>query len=201
LPSAFARARIEHAAPIGDRNHRQGVLASRRGQRRSVDRVDGDVAGRAAAVADVFAVVQHGGFVFFALTDHHNTVEVDGAEELAHRVDGGFVGGVFVAAADERHGTDRGGLGSSDELHCEVAVGVEIQVSVVSTCHCGHPCSRLTVVAVVEIRRSESTHNQFIQRRMILQTGRGFPSVSRARQDLGPLGMAADEIDWVEYPA
>ena len=42
---------------------------------------------------------------------------------VPHRVDGGLVGGVLVAAADPAGGGQRGGLGDADELEGEVAIG------------------------------------------------------------------------------
>ena len=121
--------RIEHRAAVGDGDHRDRVLPPRRGQGRSVDRVDGDVARRAAPVADVLAVEEHGRLVFLALADDDDAVEVDGPEELAHRVDRSSVGAVLVALADEGHGADGRGLGRPHEFHGEVAVGVEEQGS------------------------------------------------------------------------
>ena len=116
-----------------------GVLAAGRGERGAVDRVDGDVAGRRRAVADVLAVEEHRRVVLLALADDDDAVEVDGAEELAHRVDRGAVGGVLVAAADERNGADRRGLGRTHELHAEVAVGVEEEGAGFGSRHASDP--------------------------------------------------------------
>ena len=82
---------------VGDRDHRQRVLATRCRQRRAVDGVNRDVAGRPLARADVLAVEQHGRLVLLALADHHHAVKVDRAEELAHGVDGGSIGAELVA--------------------------------------------------------------------------------------------------------
>ena len=93
-----------------------------RGQRRALERVDGDVDLRRRAVADVLAVVEHRRLVLLALADHDEAVHRDGAEHVAHGVDGGLVGGLLVAAADEAGGGERGGLGDADELEGEVSV-------------------------------------------------------------------------------
>ena len=73
-----------------------------RGQRRALERVDGDVDLRRRAVADLLAVVEHRRLVLLALADDDDAVHRDGVEHEAHRVDGGLVGGVLVAAADQR---------------------------------------------------------------------------------------------------
>ena len=44
-------------------------------------------------------------------------------EHEAHRVDGGLVGGLLVAHADEARRRQGGGLGHAHELQGEVAVG------------------------------------------------------------------------------
>ena len=48
-------------------------------------------------------------------------------EHEAHRVDGGLVGGLLVAAADQARGGERGGLGDAHELEREVAVGATLR--------------------------------------------------------------------------
>ena len=78
---------------------------------------------RALAVADLLAVEQHGRLVLLALADHDDAAHRDGADELAHRVDGRAVAAVLVAAPDPAAGGHRGRLGDPDELHGEVAVG------------------------------------------------------------------------------
>ena len=75
------------------------------------------------AVADLLAVEEHRGVVLLALADHDDAVHRDACDELAHRVDGGAVAAVLVAAADPAAGGHRGGLGHPDELEREVAVG------------------------------------------------------------------------------
>ena len=41
----------------------------------------------------------------------------------AHAVDGGPVGGLLVASADERRGGERGRLGNANELQRQIAIG------------------------------------------------------------------------------
>ena len=89
---------IEHRAPLGDRDHRDGVGSAERGERGAVDRVDGDVA-RRTAVADLLAVVEHRRFVLLALADDDDAVHRDAVEHEPHGIDRGAVGGVLVAPA------------------------------------------------------------------------------------------------------
>ena len=93
-------------------------------RRRALERVDGDVDLRRAAVADLLAVEEHRGFVLLALADHDDAVHRDRVEDEAHRVDGGAVGGELVAAADPAGGGQRRGLGDPDQLQRDVAIGL-----------------------------------------------------------------------------
>ena len=75
------------------------------------------------AVADLLAVVEHRGLVLLPLPDHHDAVHRDRVEHVAHRVDGGLVGTLLVAAADHPRRRERGRLGHPHELERQVAVG------------------------------------------------------------------------------
>src|SRR5690606_26185810 len=78
-----------------------------------------------AARADLLAVEEHGRVVLLALADHHATLEVDRAEERAHRVDRGTVGGFLRPSTDERNRADGRRLRGAHQLQCEVSVGAE----------------------------------------------------------------------------
>ena len=71
------------------------------GQARALERIDGDVDLGRRAVADRLAVVEHRRLVLLALADDDDAVHGDRVEHVAHGVDGGLVGGLLVAAADE----------------------------------------------------------------------------------------------------
>ena len=91
---------------------------------RPLERVDGDVDHRRAAVADLLAVEEHRRFVLLALADHDDAVHRDRVEHEAHRVDRGAVGGELVAAPDPAGGGERRRLGHPHQLQGEVAVGL-----------------------------------------------------------------------------
>ena len=114
--------RVEHRAARRHREHREGVAHAERREPGAVDRVDRDVALGAVAVADVLAVEEHRRLVLLALADDHDAVHGHGADQLAHRVDGGAVRAVLVAPADPAAGGHRGGLGDAHQLQGEVAV-------------------------------------------------------------------------------
>ena len=116
------RRRVEHRAAVGHREHRDGVGHALAHQRGAVDRVDGEVAVRAVAVADLFAVVEHRRVVLLALADHHDAAHRHRVHQLAHGVDGRAVAALLVAAADPATRGHRAGLGDPDELEGEVAV-------------------------------------------------------------------------------
>ncbi len=94
-----------------------------RRQRRALERIDGDVDLRRRAVADLLAVVEHRRLVLLALADHDDAVHLDRVQHVAHAVDGGLVGRLLVAPADERRRGQRGRLGHAHELEGQVAVG------------------------------------------------------------------------------
>jgi hypothetical protein len=94
------RAREEHRPALGDRDDGDGVRPARGGQVRPLDRVDGDVDRGPVAAADSLAVVEHGRLVLLALADDDDAVHRHGVENEAHRVDGGAVGALLLAAAD-----------------------------------------------------------------------------------------------------
>ena len=117
-----AGAGVEHRAALGQRDHREGARHPERAEARPLQRVDGDVDLRRAAVADVLAVEEHRGFVLLPLADHDHAVHRDRVEDEAHRVDRGAVGGELVAAADPAGRREGGRLGHPDELQGEVAI-------------------------------------------------------------------------------
>ena len=117
------RTRIEHRATVADRDDRERVVGAVGGERRPVDRIDGDVDLGHRTVTDPLAVVQHRGFVLLALADHDDPVHLDRAQDRAHGVDGGPIGADLVASTDPSGGGQSGRFGDSDELHCKVAVG------------------------------------------------------------------------------
>ena len=126
-----ARARVEHRALLRERDHRQCRGHPARREARALERVDGDVDLGRAAVADPLAVVEHRRLVLLALADDDGAVHRDGVEEQPHRVDGGLVGRLLVAAPDPARGGERRGLGHAHELEREVAVGLVARAHVV----------------------------------------------------------------------
>ena len=118
-----ARSRVEHGAPFGHRDHRECSVASLRGQRRPVDRIDGDVRERRRAVADLLAVEQHRRVVLLALADDDDPVHGHAGEHRPHRLDCGGVGSDLVASSHPTAGGHGGGLGRAHQVHGEVAIG------------------------------------------------------------------------------
>ncbi|MDI2020793.1 hypothetical protein PJL18_01302 [Paenarthrobacter nicotinovorans] len=114
---------VEHGAALSDCQHCEGVVDAQGGEAGSVDGIDGDVALGTGAVTNLLAVEQHGGFVFFAFTNHHDAVEVDGVKERTHGVDGGTVGFVLVAETYPVAAGNCRGFGDADEFKRKVAVG------------------------------------------------------------------------------
>ena len=121
LLHVHARPGVEHRAPLGQGDHGDGVGAAEGGERGPVDGIDGDVARRPAG-ADLLAVVEHRRLVLLSLADDDNPVHRDVVDDEPHRVDGGLVGCLLVAAAHPPSGGEGGRLGDARQLHGEVAV-------------------------------------------------------------------------------
>ncbi len=113
----------EHRAALGNCDHGDRVRLAERRQPRAFERIDRDVDRAPVPLPDVLAVKEHRRFVLLAFADHDDAVHADGVEHRAHRVDGGLVGRVLVAAPDPAAGAHRGSLGHAHELEREVAVG------------------------------------------------------------------------------
>ncbi len=116
------RRRVEHRPAFGHRQHRDRVGHALAHQRGAVDRVDGEVALRAVAVADLFAVVEHRRVVLLALADDDDAAHRHRVDQLAHRVDRGAVAALLVAASHPAAGGHRAGLGDPHQLQGQVAV-------------------------------------------------------------------------------
>ena len=78
--------------------------------------------GHALVGADALAVEEHRRLVLLALADHDHAVHLDRRQHVAHRVDGGPVGGDLVAEPDPAGARERGRLGHPHELECEVSI-------------------------------------------------------------------------------
>ena len=89
-----------------DRRERTGL--TRGAEIGALDGVDGDVEAHLVALADLLAVVEHRGVVLLALADDDLAQHVRLAEGEAHRLGGGAVGGLAVAAPGPQVGRHRG---------------------------------------------------------------------------------------------
>jgi hypothetical protein len=65
------------------------------------------------AGADLLADVQHRGLVALTLADDDDALDVEQVQLVAHGVDGGLVGGLFVAAPDQPGRSMGGGFGDA----------------------------------------------------------------------------------------
>ena len=110
--------RVQQAAAVGNRQHRERVGAGIGGQRRALERIERDVDLGAVflAAADLLADVEHRRFVALALADHHRAGQRQLVERRAHRLDRRSVGGIIVAAPDPFRRGDGRGLGDSDHF-------------------------------------------------------------------------------------
>ena len=113
---------IEHRPALGDRDHGDRVRLAERRQPRPLERVDGDVDLRAAAVADLLAVEEHRRLVLLAFADHDDAVHPNRVEHEPHRVDRRRVGLLLLAPPDPAGGRERRGLGDADQLEREISI-------------------------------------------------------------------------------
>ena len=107
--------RVQQRALGTEREHRERVRLTVRGEVRALERVDGDV-DLLAALADLLADEEHRGLVALAFADDDRAGDVDVVERRAHALDGGVVGRVLVALAHPAAGGQRCGLGDLEHL-------------------------------------------------------------------------------------
>ncbi len=91
--------RVQKAALVADRQHRQRIGLAHRCHPRALDRIHCDIDRVAAPAADFFADIEHRRFVDFAFADHNLAVDINGIQDVSHRVDGSAIGTVFIAAS------------------------------------------------------------------------------------------------------
>ncbi len=115
---------VEQPALFGDGEDGERVGARLGGDCRAFERVERNVdRGRiVAAAADLFADEQHRRFVALAFANNDGAADRQFVERGAHRFDGGGIGGLFVAAPDQRRGRDRCSFGNADHFEDENAV-------------------------------------------------------------------------------
>lgn len=116
------RARIEHCASLGNRDHGNGATLTFAGESRSIDRIDSDVSHRRTTVANRLAVVEHGGFVLLALADDHEAVHLDASKDMTHGINGRLIGTVLVAPAHPASGSHGSRLCGAYEFESQVAL-------------------------------------------------------------------------------
>ena len=108
--------RVEQAALLGDREHRQRVRHRLRADGRAFERIDRDIDFGALAGADLLADVEHRRLVHLAFADDDGAPDFDAAKFAAHGIDGGLVGCLLVATATQVGRRDGGSFGHAREL-------------------------------------------------------------------------------------
>ena len=58
----------------------------------------------------MFAVKQHGGFIFFAFADHDDAIHLDRVQHQAHTIDRGLICGILIPTAHLAPCTQCGGF-------------------------------------------------------------------------------------------
>ena len=105
--------RVQEAAFIADRHHRQRIGLAHGRHARPFDRVNGDIHRITVAGADLLTDIQHRRFIDFTFANYDGAVDINQVEHNAHGVDGGAVGGIFIAAAQPFIACQRGSLGDT----------------------------------------------------------------------------------------
>ncbi|MGY2995819.1 hypothetical protein ACVWWD_004626 [Mesorhizobium sp. URHB0026] len=114
--------REQQAALLGDRDHGERVRQVLGADRRAFERIKRDIDRRPFAGPDLLADIEHRRLVPLALADHHRALDGEAVELLAHGIDGDLVGSLFVAAAAQPGGRDRGPFGDAHQFHGEYPV-------------------------------------------------------------------------------
>jgi hypothetical protein len=121
--------RVQQAAALGRRQHRDGVGRAGGAEVRALERIHGDVDLRVEAAvrrlvrhADLLADVEHRRLVALALADDDVAVDGDRVHLRAHRLDRHLVGLVAVALAHRLGAGDRRLLDHAQEVERQVVV-------------------------------------------------------------------------------
>ena len=99
------------------------IRDSRRGERRAVDGIDGDVNERGTSVTNSLTVIEHWCFVLFTFANDDDAVHRNCSEHKAHGVHCRTIRRVLVTSTRPASRRYRGGLGDPDHLESDVAVG------------------------------------------------------------------------------
>jgi hypothetical protein len=107
---------VQEGATIAYRQDRQRIGLSHCGHACAFDGIDGNIHRIAQPGTDVFADIQHRGFINLTFTDHDPAINIHPVEHNAHGIDGGTVGGVFVAASQPFITRKCGGFGNAGKF-------------------------------------------------------------------------------------
>src|SRR6218665_386895 len=132
------RRSIQHGTTIRHRNHRQRILTTRGGERRSINGIHRNITGRTSAITHPLTVEQHWRFILLSLANNDHPVKINRTEKCPHGINRGGIRGELVTATNPRIRTDGRSLRRSDQLDRNIPVGVHVQ------CFCiGHLLSFL----------------------------------------------------------
>jgi hypothetical protein len=92
-----------------------------RGGAGAVDGINRDVHQGGFTRTQVFPIVEHWGFILLALANDDDAVHLHRVENEAHRIHGGLIRGVFISAADESAGCQRGRLSHTNQIKRKIA--------------------------------------------------------------------------------
>ena len=104
----------------GDHSQRVGHIFGR--QCGAFQRIKCDIHRRAVARSHFFADVKHRCFIAFAFANHHDARDIQQVQLIAHGVNGGLIGGFFIAAPDQFGRGQSGGLGHAGQAQGQQAV-------------------------------------------------------------------------------
>ena len=116
--------RIEQAALLGNRQHRERVGTGLRRDRRAFQRIKRDVDPGAGAngASNFFADIEHRGFIALALPDDDGSIKIEFVERTAHRIDRRCIRRLLIAAPDQFRRGDCSGFGDTHHLQHKNAV-------------------------------------------------------------------------------
>ncbi|OIQ70650.1 hypothetical protein GALL_477350 [mine drainage metagenome] len=113
---------MQQRAAWRHRDHGQRIRHILGSQRGAFERVERDIHRRALAGADLLTDEQHRRLVALSLADHHDAVDIQQVQLLAHRVDSGLIGGLLIAAPDHARRGQRRRLRHTRETQRQHAI-------------------------------------------------------------------------------
>ncbi len=113
---------MQQSAARRESDNGQRVRHGLGGECGTFERIKRDIDYRSLAGPDRFTDVEHGRFVALTFADDDAAIHFDGVKRGPHGIDGGLIGGLFIATANLGITGDGGFLSDANDVEAKVEV-------------------------------------------------------------------------------